>query len=174
MGRAGPDTALGWAALTGDVALAELCLARGAQPNIKAAKGSTPLHMATWNADHDEIVALLLEAGADANMTNAAGLSPLEQAQWFDELERGSAATQVYDMDEWRTQWSRPAAGRAATIARLERATGAKDVASGADAAVKDEATEDGGASADMASDRGVGRRGVDEEDDDDEHAEMS
>jgi hypothetical protein len=48
-------TALGWAALSNDVALAKLFLSRKADPNARARKGSCPLHMAAWNGDHFEV-----------------------------------------------------------------------------------------------------------------------
>ena len=91
IGGAYGSTALGWAAFAGDAALVKLCLARGAKPSMRAKKGSTPLHMATWNGDHLEVVELLLEGGADPHAANGAGLSPLAQARWFDKLDRETA-----------------------------------------------------------------------------------
>lgn len=120
------STALGWAAFSGNLELAKLCLARGAKPNTKARKGSTPLHMATWNGDHEALVAALLEASADPKMTNAAGLTPLAQAKWFDALESKSSAETRYGLAAWREQWGLPAAGRANVIARLAAVTGAE------------------------------------------------
>ena len=117
------STALGWAAVSGHVELAQLCLRHGAKPDAKARKGSTPLHMATWNGDHDEIARLLLQADADPSIPNAAGLTALAQARWFHRLEMTSTASSRYEMDEWRAQWGKSAAGRAKLIARLEAAT---------------------------------------------------
>lgn len=121
------STALGWAALSGNVALAQLCLSRGAKPDAKARKGSTPLHMATWNGDYEEIVAMLLEAGADPTATNASGLSPLASARYFDSLERQSSAPSVFEMEEWRAKWGKPPLGRAGVIAKLAAAAGAAE-----------------------------------------------
>lgn len=118
------STALGWAALAGDVALARVCLEHKAKVEAKSKKGSAPLHLATWNGDHDEIVRLLLDAGADPLSTNAAGLTPLAQARWFERLETESSVDSLFEMGAWREQWARPAPGRARVIARLAAATG--------------------------------------------------
>ena len=49
--RGGPyaSTPLGWAAQAGSTRLVRTLLARSADPNIAAEKGSLPLHMAAWN-----------------------------------------------------------------------------------------------------------------------------
>lgn len=70
-------TALHWAAYTGQTAIAELLLARGADVRATTRLGSlTPLMMAAKNG-HAEIVARLLDAGADAGAPNANGTTPL-------------------------------------------------------------------------------------------------
>ncbi len=118
-------TALGWAALSSDLPLLKLCLARGADPNARAAKGSSPLHMALWNSDFAEGVRLLLGAGAKPMLPHAVSeQTPLELARWFDGLET-SAATSPFEMGEWRKQWGKPRAGRAGCIALLEEAEAA-------------------------------------------------
>ncbi|KAL3913876.1 MAG: hypothetical protein SGPRY_007824, partial [Prymnesium sp.] len=113
------STPLGWAAFTGDAALATLLLERSADPNIPAKKGSYPLHMACWNGDHVEVVELLLRAGAKTEVHNRNGQTPLEQAIWFDRLERDSLVEQVYRMAEWTKARNRPPAGRRAIIRAL-------------------------------------------------------
>ena len=152
IGGAYGSTALGWAAFAGDAALVKLCLARGAKPSMRAKKGSTPLHMATWNGDHLEVVELLLEGGADPHAANGAGLSPLAQARWFDKLDRETSAASVFEMEAWRAKWGQLPAGRAQIIARLEAAGGGS---------AKGEAEEDGvnhhDASAQAADDTAAG-----------------
>jgi hypothetical protein len=174
------STALGWAAVSGHVELAQLCLRHGAKPNAKARKGSAPLHMATWNGDHDEIARLLLQAGADPSIPNAAGLSALAQARWFHRLEMTSNASSRYEMDEWRAQWGKSAAGRAKLIARLEAATpsqvsreeaGAETGASSGEAAgvavrAEDASAASNGAAAPRVKDEG--RTKADDDDDED------
>lgn len=135
------STALGWAAFSGNLELARLCLGFGAKPNAKARKGSTPLHMATWNGDHEEVVGVLLEAQADPQLTNAAGLTPLAQARWFHELDLKSAVDTRYAMAAWREQWGLPAAGRAKVIAKLEAATASEQ---GGEAAAAGDDGDDG------------------------------
>lgn len=95
-GGAYGSTALGWAALASDTALLRLLLARGANSDSCAAKGSYPLHMAVWNGDHADAVRLLLEAGASALVKNAAGQTPLQLARWFDSLDANSSADDVF------------------------------------------------------------------------------
>jgi len=138
------STALGWAAIAGDLPLARLLLAHGATPNVKARKGSTPMHMATWNGDHDELVDLLLEAGGDTTVTNAAGHTPLAQARDLDQIELKALATTRYAMDAWRAQWGKTAPGRAKVIARLQAV---QDAATAADSKVaRHDVTEGDGA----------------------------
>ncbi len=66
-------TALHWAAVRGDAALAQMLLSAGA--NIRATTrlgGITALHMAS-QAGHAQVVAALMAAGADANTTTTTG-----------------------------------------------------------------------------------------------------
>ena len=148
------STPLGWAAFAGDVPLVRLCLEKGAKPNARAKKGSTPLHMATWNGDHAEVVALLLEAGADPRAANGAGLSPLAQARWFDKLEREASVESVFAMAEWREAWGKPPAGRGGVIAKLEAATAAEE-------ANKEEGAEEDDAKSTAAPESGEGGEGA-------------
>jgi len=133
------STPLGWAAFAGDTELMASLLAHGADPNIAARKGSYPLHMATWNGDHGAAVEALLRAGARTDVRNRNGQTPLEQARWFDKLEREAPVEQVYELEAWRSRYSKPAAGRAATIKALEGAEGAVATAKDGDAGVGEE-----------------------------------
>ena len=165
LGGAYGSTALGWAALSSDEPMLRMCLERGADANLKARKGSAPLHMAVWNADCPSIVTALLDAGAEATATNHDGKTPLQLARWFDELECGSAAPSVFEMDAWREKWGHPAPGRKRSIALLAAATGvdaeaAVEPAAGAQAAEKAE---------DVSSKRGRRERGADDEEEDEE-----
>ena len=117
-------TPLGWAAFAGKVDLAKLLLAKSADPNVAAAKGSHPLHMAVWNGDAPEIVQLLIDGGAQLDATNRDGKTALDLARWFHNLERQSRAEEVYRLREWRERYAKPRAGRAASIAALAAAAG--------------------------------------------------
>ncbi|MGE0043915.1 MAG: ankyrin repeat domain-containing protein, partial [Vicinamibacterales bacterium] len=70
-------TALHWAAMKGNVELADMLLYAGA--NVKATTrlgGYTPLHMAA-KIGNGTVIAALLKAGADANEATATGATPL-------------------------------------------------------------------------------------------------
>ena len=56
------------------------CLKAGADPNVRAEDGSTPLHWAAING-HVEAVAALLMAGADPNLRNDYGITSLDIAE---------------------------------------------------------------------------------------------
>jgi ankyrin repeat protein len=59
--------------------LVKLLLARGANPNARAAAGLTPLHSAAQGGD-TELARLLLEKGADVNARDDRGRSPRDLA----------------------------------------------------------------------------------------------
>ena len=67
------------AAQSGDAAAVVAGLRAGADPNTKAADGTTALHWAAHN-DNAELVAQLLDAGADPNVANDYGATPLTEA----------------------------------------------------------------------------------------------
>ena len=71
------DRALLDAITKGDVEAVKQQLAAGA--DVKAARGWAPLHNAA-NADHKEIVELLINNGADVNATHNGGGTPLHRA----------------------------------------------------------------------------------------------
>lgn len=183
LGGAYGSTALGWAALAADEPLLEALLARGGDANLKARKGSAPLHMAVWNGDHPSIVRKLLDAGASASAKNHDGKTPLELAKWFDALEEASAAPGVVDLDGWRASWGLPPAGRKGVVAVLEAAaTGAEGggkeggggaVGAGAVASGGGEVAEPAVSGAEeSAGPRGRGARGRARADDDEEEEE--
>ena len=154
-----------------------MLLERGANVNLKARKGSAPLHMAVWNGDHVGVVRRLLAADAEAGCKNHDGKTPLELACWFDALDAASAAPQLLNMEAWREAWGKPAAGRKGVIALLEAATGA----AGGDTAGGVGGASAGGAAAVATSAEGEGsgprgRRGRtrSDEDEDEDAAEES
>ena len=73
------DTPLHAAAQTGNVEMAELLLAHGADVNAKADAGWTALHWAVY-WQHPAMVELLLRHHADANARNSIGCTPLHWA----------------------------------------------------------------------------------------------
>ena len=64
------------AALNDHKEIVELLIGKGADVNVKADNGWTPLH----NAIGNEIVELLIAEGADVNAMNGMGVTPLEWA----------------------------------------------------------------------------------------------
>ncbi len=65
-------TALSWATLRGDTAIAQFLIAKGADVNAKNRDGSTPLHSAAF-LGRTEIAKLLIQRGADVNPKNYRG-----------------------------------------------------------------------------------------------------
>jgi ankyrin repeat protein len=75
----GGDTPLHWAAATGQKAVAELLLERGAEASAKGCRDNTPLHCAIhYNAL--DLAALLLDHQADIDAVCDAGYAPLHDA----------------------------------------------------------------------------------------------
>lgn len=65
----------------------KLLLEKGADPNLQASDGNTPLHEALTDRFGDdpdiEVIEMLARAGADWNIKNAAGQTPLQVAQRY-------------------------------------------------------------------------------------------
>lgn len=82
----GGVTPLHAAALNGNIRLAELLIAKGADVNAKAVGGNTPLHLLaslSWDSFVDnvnDLAALLIAKGANVNVRNEQGLTPLHAA----------------------------------------------------------------------------------------------
>ncbi|MCP3064043.1 ankyrin repeat domain-containing protein [Myxococcus sp. K38C18041901] len=79
----GTPTALMQAANSGELAVVDLLLARGAQVNHRTDKGLTALHMALYKPSarvHGPILRSLLTAGADVNQADGDGQRPLQRA----------------------------------------------------------------------------------------------
>jgi ankyrin repeat protein len=72
-------TALLWACQLGRADLAALLLGAGANPNLAAAEGETPLHIAAFEGS-EPCVRLLLQNGADVNARTELGKTPLMNA----------------------------------------------------------------------------------------------
>ena len=70
-------TPLHWAAMQGNVGLARLLLARGADVSAWAVDGSQPLHHAA-NGGHTAVCAALLEAGARRDAAMSGGRRPVD------------------------------------------------------------------------------------------------
>lgn len=73
------ETALFGAVRSGDAALAEALLARGANVNAKSHSGTTPL-LLTAMYGHSDLAGLLLDRGAEANAADDDGHTPLMEA----------------------------------------------------------------------------------------------
>jgi ankyrin repeat protein len=72
------ETALHYAAQTGDVELAALLIAAGAEVDQRSANGDGAIQMAVFRLDY-EFVKLLIAAGADVNQVSDRGATPLSQ-----------------------------------------------------------------------------------------------
>ena len=121
--KGGPygSTPLGWAAFTANLPLARELIALNAQLDTPATRGSTPLHMATWNADSHELVQLLLDAKANPAAKNSLGESPLDHAIALHQLETSPSVEDAVALEEWRQRWSRGEAGRSGVIEILSK-----------------------------------------------------
>jgi ankyrin repeat protein len=78
------ETPLQYAAQSGNVRMASILIAGGADVNRKGVQGGTALHAA---GGHLEMVRLLVEKGADLNARDAEGASPLDDAVWRGSLD---------------------------------------------------------------------------------------
>ena len=137
------STPLGWVCFCGRVELVRALLERKASVSLAAEKGSTPLHMAVWNGDHEQIVQMLLDAGADPSAKNKRGETALVVARKLDAIERGSPIEKSLQFEAWRLKYRKNGGkGRDAVIhilealqpapSKAEEATGgAADVAEG-------------------------------------------
>ena len=100
-------TALHWASLEGDRAMAEVLLYAGASVSAMTRLGDyTPLHLAAQGG-HDQVVTALLKAGADANARTATGAAtPLHFAAGAGSVEAVNALLDAGALvDEPERQW---------------------------------------------------------------------
>jgi ankyrin repeat protein len=79
MNRAG-ETALGCAAKTGDLKLAQLLMDSGARPNLTAMPDGTPAILA-MNHNHVDVAEFLVSRGAEVTLHLAAHIGDIEKAQ---------------------------------------------------------------------------------------------
>ena len=89
-------SALHAALQVGDDVLTTALLAQGGDPNLRDARGNTPLHLAVARDSSAAVRALLMQ-GADPNVANACGETPLGLA-----LARGSALAHWLTWSSWR------------------------------------------------------------------------
>ena len=80
------ETPLQYAVRTGNVRMASILIAAGAQVNTKGLQGRTALHVAGAGG-HLDMIRLLVEKGADVNARDAEGASPLDDAVWRGSLD---------------------------------------------------------------------------------------
>ena len=88
------DSALGCAALNGDVAVVRLLLKAGAQVNTRDEEGRTPLMWASRDANI-EVMQMLLDAGADARLEDKEGNTA---AEFVEELDDDQEKTEVLSL----------------------------------------------------------------------------
>jgi hypothetical protein len=74
------ESALHWAALSGNPATMQRLLAKGADANLRDQKGNLPLHGAA-DGGHDGAAKLLLARTGDPRSKNAEGLTPGDLAR---------------------------------------------------------------------------------------------
>ena len=84
-------TPLAWAALHGNLAVAELLLNSGADVNARNQDGTTALHSAVF-LGRPSMAALLIERGADVNARNQRGETPSDVLDVNLQITRGLAA----------------------------------------------------------------------------------
>jgi ankyrin repeat protein len=78
--RESSNAPLQYAAESGNVRIASILIAAGAQVNAQGPTGRTPLHFANGKL---AVIQLLLAKGADPNARDAQGTSPLDEAVWY-------------------------------------------------------------------------------------------
>lgn len=81
-----PQTPLQIAASMGNLRIASMLVAAGAQVGARTATGREALHFAAVG-NHLDVIRLLIEKGADVNTRDAHGVSPLDDAVWRGHLE---------------------------------------------------------------------------------------
>jgi len=92
--RGGGESPLHTAAWAGEVEIAKLLLAAGADPNARDRDGSTPLHHAARNGPV-EGVKLLLDHGAQIQVKNKREYTPLLAAVYSPDLDREDFAQEL-------------------------------------------------------------------------------
>ena len=115
-------TALGWAALVGNVEIARMLLAAGADANGKSRDGSGPLSAAAF-LGRANVCELLLNSGSDPKLKNNEGEDPLSATT----VEAG--ATQfVAGLLKVQIDIGKVQAGRAKCAELLKNGTGSKEL----------------------------------------------
>jgi len=122
-------TPLGWACVRGDIAMAEMLLEHGADPNIVNVHGVRPIHVAIEKAPY-EIIAMLLDANADASAAWEGGQRPLHIAAKAGRADVAAALiAHGADVDAAEDDGARPlhhaALGRSLGVARCLLEAGA-------------------------------------------------
>ncbi|GAA0305126.1 hypothetical protein GCM10009087_13770 [Sphingomonas oligophenolica] len=73
------ETALHIVVKRGDMTYVRFLLAKGADPNLKDDRGTTPLLLAATSGE-TEMISVLIQQGANANLGNSSGETPLIRA----------------------------------------------------------------------------------------------